>query len=57
MITTKTTVSFRVPEEYKLAEKFSAQHQDWIESCTSHWIGYTKQETYSLDVSEEGEQE
>ena len=56
MITTKTTVSFHIPDEYVLSEKFNAQHPDWIKSCASDWIGFTKQETYAIDAKD-GEKE
>ena len=52
MVTTKTTISFYVPDEYVLSEKFKAQHPDWIEGCTSTWISFTKQDTYAVDVKE-----
>lgn len=52
MITTKTTISFHIPDEYVLSEKFNAQHPDWIKSCASDWIGFTKQETYAVDVKD-----
>lgn len=55
MVTTKTTISFRIPNEYILAQKFSAQHPDWIETVTSQWVGYTQQTTYAIDVKEEGD--
>ena len=48
MITTKTMISFRIPDEYVLSEKFNAQHPDWI--------GFTKQETYAIDAKD-GEEE
>ena len=54
MITTKTTVSFHIPDEYVLSEKFKAQHPEWIEGCASDWIGFSKQETYAVDVKEGG---
>lgn len=56
MVTTKTTISFSIPDEYILAQKFSAQHSDWIEHCGSGYVGYTRQDTYAVDL-EEGEQE
>ena len=57
MVTTKITISFRIPNEYILAQKFAAQHPDWIETVTSQWVGYTRQDTYAVDTKEEGEQE
>lgn len=56
MITTKTTISFSIPDEYILAQKFSAQHPDWSKTVMSQWVGYTRQETFTVDL-EEGEQE
>ena len=55
MITTKTMISFHIPDEYVLSEKFAAQHPDWSESVASAWIGFTKQETYAVDVKGEKE--
>ena len=57
MVTTKTTITFRIPDEYTLAQRFAAQHPDWIEHCGSGYIGYTRQETYAVDLKREGEQE
>ena len=50
MVTTKTTVTFHIPEEYVLALRFSAQHPDWIERCDSMCVGFTKQHTYTIDA-------
>ena len=56
MVTTKTTITFHIPDEYALALKFSAQNPDWVERCDSMCIGFTKQNMYAIDVKEEGEQ-
>ena len=50
MVTTKTTVTFHIPDEYTMAQRFAAQHTDWIEHCGSECIGYSKQDTYAVDV-------
>lgn len=52
MVTTKTTITFHLPDEYVLALKFSAQHPDWVEQCDSMYIGFTKQNMYAIDVKE-----
>ena len=53
LITNKTVISFKVPEEYQAAERFKANNPDWIESVTSQYIGYIKQETYAVEAKEE----
>lgn len=50
IITNKTIVSFVIPEEYELAEKFKAQHPNWVEIVTSVAIGYKKEDTYAVDM-------
>ena len=53
LITNKTVISFRIPDEYKMAVKFKANNPDWVESVTSQYIGFVKQETYSVETMEE----
>lgn len=53
LITNKTVISFRIPEEYQAAEKFKANNPDWVESVTSQYIGFVRQETYSMETREE----
>ena len=53
IITTKTVISFRIPDEYQTAERFKAQHPDWIESVTSQFVGFVKQETYAVKTKED----
>ena len=55
LITTKTVISFHIPEEYQAAERFKANNPDWVESVTSQYIGYIKQETYSVEMREDSE--
>lgn len=55
VITNKTTITFFIPSEYALAEKFKAQHPDWSESCGSGFIGFKRQDTYAIDPKKEGE--
>ena len=57
MVTTRTTITFHIPEEYILAQRFATQHPDWVEQCESGYVGYTKQYTYAVDVKGEGGQE
>ena len=53
LITTKTVISFHIPDEYKMAEKFKADNPDWVESVTTQYIGFVRQETYSVETREE----
>ena len=50
LITTKNIICFRIPEEYKMAEKFKEQNPDWIESETTQYVGFIKQETYAVET-------
>ena len=53
LITNKTVISFRIPEEYTAAERFKEQNPDWTENVTSQYIGFIKQETYAVEAKEE----
>jgi hypothetical protein len=53
LITTKTVISFRIPEECQMLEWFRAQHPDLIELVTSQYVGFIKQETYAVETKEE----
>ena len=53
LITTKTVISFRIPDEYQAAERFKAQHPDWIESETTQYVGFVKESTYAVETREE----
>ena len=55
LITTKTVISFKIPEEYQAAERFKEQNPDWVESVTSQYIGLMMQETYSVEMREDSE--
>ena len=53
LITTKTVISFRIPEEYQAAERFKANNPDWTENVTSQYIGFVKESTYAVEAKEE----
>lgn len=55
LITTKTVISFRIPDEYQAAEKFKANNPDWVESVTSQYVGFVRQETYAVEMKEDSE--
>lgn len=55
LITTKTVISFKVPDEYQAAERFKEQHPDWTEDVTTQYIGYAKESTYAVEAKEDSE--
>lgn len=55
LITTKTVISFHIPEEYQAAEKFKADNPDWVESVTTQYIGFVKESTYAVEAKEDSE--
>ena len=50
LITNKTIICFRIPDEYQAAERFKANNPDWVESVTSQYVGFVRQETYAVDT-------
>lgn len=52
LITNKTVISFRIPDEYQAAERFKEQNPDWTEDVTTQYIGFVKQETYAVETKE-----
>ena len=56
IVTTKTTVGFKMPEEYKQALKFGEEHKDWIKSEDTMYIAYKNEKTYSVELKEDGEE-
>ena len=48
-ITTKTIVSFRIPDETLEAWEFEKQHPDWVKKETSGWFMYKKEQTFFAD--------
>lgn len=56
IVTTKTTIGFKMPEEYKQALKFGEEHKDWIKSEDTVYIAYKTEKMYSVELSEDGEE-
>ena len=46
IITTKTTVAFKPPNEYEKAMKFKKEHQDWTETLDTNIWRYENVQTY-----------
>ena len=55
LITNKTVISFRIPDEYKMAVKFKADNPDWVESVTTQYVWFVRQEAYSVEMREDSE--
>jgi len=53
LITNKTVISFKIPDEYQAAVKFKEQNPDWVETVTSQYIGFVKESTYAVEAKEE----
>ena len=55
LITNKTIICFRIPEECRAAEKFKADNPDWTENVTTQYIWFIRQEAYSVEMMEDSE--
>lgn len=55
LITTKTVISFHIPDEYQAAERFKSDNPDWMEDVTTQYIGFVKQEAYAVETKEDTE--
>lgn len=53
LITNKTIICFRIPDEYKMAAKFKAANPDWVESETSQYVGFMNESAYAVETREE----
>lgn len=56
IVTTKTTVTFRLPQDYELLNAFlkSNDMSEWTEYISTEWISYSHQQTVAIGVKEEG---
>ena len=57
IITTKTTVAFEVPSEYKQAMKFMEEHPNWVDESDSNKWRFTNMQTFFTNGSQESEVE
>ena len=57
IITTKTTVAFEVPSEYKQAMKFMEEHPNWVDESDSNKWRFTNMQTFFTNCSQESEVE
>ncbi len=51
----KTTVVFKMPEEYKRALKFGEEYKDWIRSEDTMFMTFKNEKAYSVELKEDGE--
>ena len=55
LITTKTIVAFKMPEEYDKCQRFcetDAWKEDWAETVTPGFVTYSKSATYQVEDME-----
>ena len=54
MITNKTVIGFKVPDDYKEEQAFISFNDmsEWVQNATSGWVYYTKQNTYFSKMKE-----
>lgn len=53
IITTKTTVAFKVPNEYKQAIEFMKEHPNWKDESDTNTLRYTNvQSVFTASVEE-----
>lgn len=57
IINTKTTVAFKVPNEYKQAMKFMKEHPNWKDESDSNVWRFTNMQTTFTNGSQESEVE
>lgn len=56
IITTQTTVAFKVPDEYEQAVKFMQEHPNWKDvSDTNTWRYTNTQSVFTVGKGEDGE--
>ena len=54
MVTTKTTLSFKMPEEWQLAMKFMQTNgQYWHQDYSTQFVNFTRTETTHMKVKED----
>ena len=54
MITNKTIIGFKIPDEYEEEKAFVRLNDmnEWVESVGSNWVSYTKESTYYSKMKE-----
>ncbi len=57
IITTKTTVAFKVPNEHKRAIEFMKEHPNWKDESDSNTWRYTNVQSVFTNGSQESEVE
>ena len=55
IITTETVVTFRVPKDNELLNKFVNSHNmsEWTEYIIAEWLSYSHQKTVTIEPKEE----
>lgn len=50
IITNKSTISFKIPEEMRIAARFKDTHPDYKEECTTNFWNFTITKTCKADL-------
>ena len=50
--TIKSTLFFRIPEEYEIAQRYKSRHPDMQDESTSEFVILTKERTYVMAMKE-----
>ncbi len=55
IVTTKTTIAFELPKEYKQAVEYGEENPDWVRTEDTIAISYSQAQTYRVELREDGE--
>lgn len=53
--TIKSTLYFRIPEEYEIAQSYKARHPEVQDESTSEYVILTRETTYAMTMEEDSE--
>ncbi len=48
--TIKSTLFFRIPEEYEIAQRYKARHPEVRDESTSEYVILTRESTYAMTM-------
>ena len=52
IVSTKTTLSFKMPDEYKQMVQYEKENPDWKKHETTLFISFTKEQAYSVELKD-----
>lgn len=51
IVTTKTTISFKMPDEYKQMAMYGKENPDWKKKESTLFTSYIKEQFYSVELN------